>query len=238
MKYGWIVLVLMVSLRLVHGAESLEREEPAHPADATAVAVKDDSLRTYTNNQYFQSPEELRAFFADRIDLEIVVFELRPLRNDFSEVFGGILSQMKHLRRLMLARTQFTPSQLESIVRNLDFSRLESFNLFDTRIGPRGVLVLATYLSRARQFALKELNLNRCLMEDPGMRAVAQIISRLPYLEKLGVMGNDITDRGAEVLLSAVEKTDIQYIEISDNDRISVRMRDKLKATLKERIHW
>jgi hypothetical protein len=75
-------------------------------------------------------------------------------------------------------------------------------------------------------------------MEDPGMRAVAQIISRLPYLEKLGVMGNDITDRGAEVLLSAVEKTDIQYIEISDNDRISVRMRDKLKATLKERIHW
>lgn len=63
MKYGLIVLVLMVSLRLVHGAESLEREEPAHPADATAVAVKDDSLRTYTNNQYFQSPEELRAFF-------------------------------------------------------------------------------------------------------------------------------------------------------------------------------
>ena len=220
MKYGLIVLVLMVSLELVYGAELTEKSESEHPADA--VAVKDDSFRTYTNNQYFQSPEELRAFFADRIDLEIIVFALRPLRNDFSEVFGGILSQMKHLKQLTLARTQFTPSQLESIVRNLDFSRLESLNLGDTRIGSRGVLVLATYLSRARQLALKEIDLRGCFMEDAGAAAIIRLLPRLPNLEILNLIENNITDASAIALLGVLPTMEhLTHFLVSANPKVS-----------------
>jgi Ran GTPase-activating protein (RanGAP) involved in mRNA processing and transport len=151
-----------------------------------------------------------------------MVFRSFALRNDFSDTFGNILSQMKHLRRLTLARTQFTLSQLESIIRNLDFSQLESLNLGDTRIGPRGVLVLATYLSRARQLALKELDLRGCFMEDAGAAAIIQLLPKLPNLKVLNLMENNITDASAIPLLGVLPTMEhLTHFLVSANPKVS-----------------
>jgi hypothetical protein len=217
MKYGLIVLMAMVSLKLVYGAESLEREEPAHPADAVAIATYANSIIEEGDFFGVHSDVQVRALetftdsvvFKDDTRTEIIRIKLKGSldRTGVTQLWQMLSYILEHPEQVGF-RWARTSGLLE--VDKLDIAPLDGSD-------PQFKILMLALAN------LKELTVH--IRSDHALEQLIYVLRQCGNLEQLTIL--DINNRSLFERLSVVFRQHINLKRLNLTAKVIIQDDDK-----------